>query len=55
MVVRHDVVLQLGGHLRVRLMLLHVNGGQGLGPTQYPVVQSREYVALEIEDKQTDS
>lgn len=53
MVVRHDVVLQLGGHLRVRLMLLHVNGGQGLGPTQYPVVQSREYVALEIEYRQT--
>lgn len=47
----HDVVLQLRGHLRVRLMLLHVDGGQRLGPTQDAVVEAGEYVALGERDQ----
>lgn len=51
----HDVVLQLGGHLRVCLMLLHVNGCQSLCPTQDPVVQPGKYVALQRGEGENDT
>ena len=43
----HDVVLELRGHLRVCLVLLHVDSGQGFSPAQDAVIETAEYVALE--------
>lgn len=48
----HDVVLELRGHLRVRLVLLHVNRGQGFSPAEDAVIEAAEYVALEEEKKE---
>jgi len=46
----HDVVLDLGGHLAMYmlgLMLLDVDGGQGLRSAEDPIVDAREDITLQ--------
>lgn len=53
MVVVHDIVLDLGGHLAMYmlgLMLLDVDGGQGLRSAEDAVVDAREDITLEHRD-----
>jgi len=53
----HDVVLDLGGHLAMYmlgLMLLDVDGGQGLRSAEDPIVDAREDITLQrIEERRS--